>query len=186
MQRFQRRRKRLIKAFNFRKKQTDIFVKIKGISTAPDRDINMINENAEKRQQKNSANLKISVFSRSIGVYQHSRDTACIVITLNKAILRTKSGRNGLDEKTRYCHTLASTDPKAYREWKADNLPAVTFSGKFSYREAKHLKQHSGLATLDIDGLNPADRVYLLSQLTQIADGSQMISSFSMPEVWNV
>ena len=119
-------------------------------------------------------------FDRRIGCYENSKDTIGIHTSLNAAIRRIKDGKNGLDEKTRYCNALANTEKVKYRDWKADNLPAVTFSGTFpkGKRLAKHLTQHSGQVTLDIDGLNPADIPYILATLAQMP---QVVLAFVSP-----
>ena len=116
----------------------------------------------------------------AIGVYRNSHDTYGVIRNLSPVIDRIRSGGRDLDEKTRYCNALANTDKVKYREWKADNLPAVTFSGTFPpyQRLANKLTQHSGHATLDIDGLNPADIPYILAILAQMP---QVVLAFVSP-----
>ena len=69
---------------------------------------------------------------------------------------------------------LPATEPErsteAYKE--KSQLPAVTFSGVFptNKRKSHAIAQHSGLITLDIDGLNPADIGYILTALASMPE----------------
>ena len=92
---------------------------------------------------------------QQVQIYRNSRDTTGVAVTLGEVIGCIQQGKYRLVNKTRYCNVLAMTDPAGYKTYKASNLPAVTFSGTFpkGKRKAKHLLAHSGLVTLDIDGL---------------------------------
>ena len=105
-----------------------------------------------------------------LSVYRNSNDTHGSTVTLEAAIERIHDGKHGLDEKTRYCHATATTDPKAYKIYKETSLPAVTFSGTFpkGKRKAQHLIDHSSLITIDIDGLLPSQIPDLLAELAQM------------------
>lgn len=54
----------------------------------------------------------------------------------------------------------AIEDEKAQKAFKVGKLPFVTFSGQFSYRNAKGLITHSGLQCFDIDHLANKDEVW--------------------------
>lgn len=65
-------------------------------------------------------------------------------------------------------HELRSIkDEKEQKAFKAERLPFVTFSGQFSYRNAKGLIQHSGLLCFDIDHLANEDEVWHIRKLLQ-------------------
>ena len=106
---------------------------------------------------------------KTLGVYSNSFDTRGVLRPLGAIIERILDGKRELDEKTRMCNVLALTEPKKYKVYKETELPAVTFSGTFpkGKRKAQHLIQHSGLVTLDIDGLLPSQIPDLLAELAQ-------------------
>ena len=60
----------------------------------------------------------------TFSAYQNSRDTKGVDVSLGAVVKRIRTGARGLDEKTKMCHTLAQTDPEAYRDYKAKALPA--------------------------------------------------------------
>ena len=68
------------------------------------------------------------------------------------------------------CNVLAETDREAYRAFKSEELPAVTFAGTFpeKKRKAAKLLQHSGLVVLDIDHLSANDVPLLLSEFAEL------------------
>ena len=105
-----------------------------------------------------------------LSIYKNTTDTSGRVVTLSAVIKRIRDGARGLSEKTRYCNALAPTAPKKYKAYKEKNLPAVTFSGIFPKRkrQAVHLATHSGLITIDIDGLPPSMIPDLLAELAQM------------------
>ena len=105
-----------------------------------------------------------------LSVYRSSNDTQGSTVTLQAIKERILDGKRGLDEKTRYCHATAITDPKVYKGYKEKNLPAVTFSGTFpkGKRKAQHLIRHSSFITIDIDGLLPSQIPDLLAELAQM------------------
>ena len=107
--------------------------------------------------------------NQNLSVYRNSFDTKGVIATLDAVINRITSGAKGLDERTLYCNATAQTDPKAYKAYKEKELLAVTFSGTFprGKRKAQHLAQHSGLVTLDIDGLTAEQIPDLLAELAQ-------------------
>ena len=105
-----------------------------------------------------------------VKVYRNSKDTHGSIVTLQAVRERILDGKRGLDEKTRYCNATATTDPQAYKPYKETQLPAVTFSGIFpkGKRKAQHLVDHSGLITIDIDGLPQEQIPDLLAELAQM------------------
>ena len=109
---------------------------------------------------------------KQLSVYRNSEDTTGKHVSLKAVIDRIIDGKRGLDEKTRYCNALAITDKKACDAYKAENLPAVIFSGTFprkrGKRKAQYLVKHSGLVTLDIDGLTAEQIPQLLAELAQM------------------
>ena len=115
-----------------------------------------------------------------LSVYRNSSDTHGSTVTLQAVRECILDGERGLDEKTRYCNTLAITEPKAYKAYKETNLPAVTFSGTFpkGKRKAQHLLAHSELMTIDIDGLHPSQIADLLAELAQMP---QVVLAFISP-----
>ena len=107
--------------------------------------------------QKTPEGVVIPIDTLRISAYRNSFDNEGIHTTLTAAIKRISQGIYNLDEKTRYCHALAITEPKAYKKYKEKELPAVTFSGTFPKRKhgrrSANLLSHSGLVILDIDNL---------------------------------
>ena len=105
-----------------------------------------------------------------LSIYRNSHDTRGTTVTLQAVRKRILDGKRGLDEKTRYCNALAITEPDKYKVYKEKQLPAVTFSGTFpkGKRKAKHLADHSGLITIDIDGLPPEQIPQLLAELAEM------------------
>ena len=105
-----------------------------------------------------------------LSIYRNSHDTHGTTVTLQAVRERVLDGKRELDEKTRYCNATATTAPQAYKVYKEENLPAVTFSGTFpkGKRKAQHLAVHSGLVTIDIDGLLPSQIPQLLAELAQM------------------
>ena len=102
-----------------------------------------------------------------LSAYKNSNDNRGIPVSFDSVVRRIRDGKYGLDEKTRTCHILASTDEDAYKKFKEKQLPAVTFAGTFTKRNARGLKKHSGLIVLDIDGLMPSQIPDLLVALAQ-------------------
>lgn len=104
-----------------------------------------------------------------LSVYRNSYDTTGTTVTLEAIIERILDGKRGLDEKTRECNILASTDPDSYKRYKEKVLSAVTFAGFFppKHRKAAALAGHSGCVVLDIDGLSPSQIPELLAILAQ-------------------
>lgn len=105
-----------------------------------------------------------------LSIYKNTKDTTGRLVTLSAVIKRIRDGARGLSEKTRISNALAPTTPKKYKAYKEKNLPAVTFSGIFPKRkrQAVHLATHSGLITIDIDGLPPSMIPDLLAELAQM------------------
>ena len=122
----------------------------------------MVSEKYQKSKEKTSFfdNTLVSVF-------RNTEAKRGVVRSLNPVIDRIQSGSGGLDDKTLFCNALANSDKDKYRSYKAKNLPSVTFSGTFptGKRKAQHLQQHTGLVTIDIDGLKPTDIPSLLAEL---------------------
>ena len=108
--------------------------------------------------------------STAICAYKNAHDTTGVTTTLSATTKRIRDGSRGLAEKTKNAHILAQTDPDAYRNYKEENLPAVTFSGTFpkGLRRAQHLSQHAGLITLDIDNLPTPSIPDLLVHLAEL------------------
>ena len=111
--------------------------------------------------------------------YNNTSDLQGRSVTLPEVISWIRSGRSGLAEKTVYAHEIAD-DAKKYSEWKAKNLPCVTFSGIFlpSKRYARRMHKHTGRIIIDIDGINEADIGYLL---TELRNYPQVILAFISP-----
>ena len=112
--------------------------------------------------------------------YRNSYDTNGVIASLDAISLRIQTGDNGLAEKTRYCNALAQTEPATYKAYKEKELPAVTFSATFpkGKRKAQHLLRHSGLVTIDIDGLTAEQIPDLLAALAQMP---QVVLAFISP-----
>ena len=94
-----------------------------------------------------------------VSVYKNSYDKTGVNVSIDKVIAYLCEGKNGLDEKTRICNALAQTDPDGYKAYKASQLPAVTWAGRFTTRDSKvesnkRLVEHSGMVVLDIDDVD--------------------------------
>ena len=115
-----------------------------------------------------------------LSVYRNTKDTVGTRVTLDTVIRRIRTGARSLDEKTRISNALAITEPKQYKAYKDSNLPAVTFSGIFAAykRKAHFIETHSGLITLDIDGLTAEQIADLLAELAQMP---QVVLAFVSP-----
>ena len=118
------------------------------------------------------ANPKRCIMGIQVSIYKNSFDTTGVSVSLSAVVNRIRSGAKGLAETTGYCQITSATDPDKYRTYKASQLPAVTFSGVFptNQRKAHAIAHHSGLITLDIDGLNPADIGYILTALASMPE----------------
>ena len=119
-----------------------------------------------------------SVFEKHICVFKNTSKTSGPTVSLNAVIQRIRNGGRGLAKKTRRCNDLAHNNPAKYRQYKQYNLIGTTFSGTFSYRDQKHLTEHSGLITLDIDGLPQTLIPDLLATLAQMP---QVVLAFVSP-----
>ena len=93
-----------------------------------------------------------------LSVYRNATDTQGVQVSFDSVIARIRTGRNGLDEKTRVANALAQTavtaeDKKKYRDFKESDFLAVTWSGTFPKGQRLHasLQKHSGYVVLDID-----------------------------------
>lgn len=87
-------------------------------------------------------------------IYAHSRDTRGVrQMNLTDIVNGIISGAHDLDVKTRDCNKLKAGDPKVYRDYKANNLPAFTPTGTFKekQRNSKGLLRHSGYCIIDLD-----------------------------------
>ena len=113
-----------------------------------------------------------------MSIYQNSTDTIGTVVPFSAVIRRIQDGGRELDEKTKHCQKLASTKNDFYRQYKALNLPAVTFSGTFpgGKRQAAHILQHSGFITIDIDNLS-----LIPDLLACFAQMSEVVLAFVSP-----
>ena len=105
--------------------------------------------------------------NQALSVYNGVHDKKGVISTRNAVIKRIKTGDRKLAERCDLLRKLYITDKDAYDREK-QKLPAVTFSGIFSKRKADALIRHSGLVTIDIDGLPLEDIPYLLSELAQV------------------
>ena len=106
-----------------------------------------------------------------LSIYRNAHATKGFDTSFDEVVQRIRTGAKGLDEKTKWCNILAQTDPPKYKTYKSTELPAVTFSGTFTQRNAKSLDTHSGKVTLDIDGLDDAimpDLLVAFSQMPEI------------------
>ena len=102
-----------------------------------------------------------------VSIYRNTKDTKGVVVSLDAVIKRIRDGAKGLDEKTRYANALAQTDREKYRDYKASELPGVTFGGVFMQRKAEKLSIHSGRCVIDIDNCDVGFVMAGLSQLPQ-------------------
>ena len=125
-----------------------------------------------------------------ISVYRNSKDTHGATLNLQAvvALIHTGSQRKvykwehtfegiktkyrkemSLEEATKYANILSQTDKDFYDAFKT-SFSAVTFSGTFpkGKRKAQHLIAHSGLVTIDIDGLSAEQIPQLLAELAQM------------------
>ena len=111
--------------------------------------------------------------------YNNTSDVQGRPVALQEVINWIRSGSSGLVEKTEYANKIAD-DAKKYRDWKAKNLPSVTFSGIFlpGKRYAHLIHKHTGRIIIDIDGLNEAQMVDLL---TELRNYPQVILAFVSP-----
>ena len=115
----------------------------------------------------------------SLGLYENTKDTTGKSVLLQFIINWILSGNDGLAAKTKRAKKIANTKKK-YRTWKAENLPAVTFSGIFppGQREAHCLCNHTGFIIIDIDGLTKSQLGYLFTELRNFP---QVILAFISP-----
>lgn len=111
--------------------------------------------------------VKPKMFTHTVSVYKNSFDTIGATFSIETIRKRIKDGRKGLAKKTEKCRYLAKNDKKAYKDFKEANLPAPTFAGIFppGKRQARSIKQHSGLIVLDFDDI--PDIPSLLVELSQ-------------------
>jgi len=58
-------------------------------------------------------------------------------------------------QKVKTCHTI--TDKKERDKFKAENLPVITVSGTFTYRNEENFVSHSGFICIDIDAKDNPD-----------------------------
>ena len=85
-----------------------------------------------------------------------------IYVSFQKVIERILLGQKGLDKLTEKAVELKAGDPKVYREWKANTLPAMIPAGvfdQFKDGKASHASyawngQHTGLIALDFDDVD--------------------------------
>ena len=92
-------------------------------------------------------------------IYKNTKDKFGVKVSLDAVVARIRSGGKGLEEKTEVCHSLSQTNPKQYREYKASELPAVTFAGIFFTRDkviplADKMESHSSRVILDFDDVD--------------------------------
>jgi len=71
------------------------------------------------------------------------------VISIEKIVQRIKAGRSAL-----LVNELRATEDKKKRTELKKQLPSICFSGIFTKREDKALKEHSGLIAIDFDHVN--------------------------------
>ena len=125
----------------------------------------MINKSIAQRDQK------VNSF-KNISIYRNSYDTTGAQCNLDAIAERISTGEKELKEKTKKARTLATSDPLAYKEFKASQLPAPTFAGIFPHdkRQASHLAHHSGYIVLDIDNVPPLTFYALIAHLNTRTD----------------
>lgn len=105
--------------------------------------------------------LKVSIYPRAV-VYGAS-DRKGAVVSIEAIVDRIRTGAKGLAQNTRTLRKiLANGDFDTYKDQKAKILPAATFSGVFSIRDSEvslpdKFQTHTGLETIDVDGIAPAD-----------------------------
>lgn len=99
-------------------------------------------------------------------IYNGVHDNQGVTASFDAVFSRIRTGGNGLDEKTRLCRVLFETDKDAYEKIKLA-LPAVTWAGTFTQRNAQRLIEHSGYIVIDIDH---TDVGFILAELSQRND----------------
>ena len=116
----------------------------------------------------------------TLSAYRNSYDTKGVDVSLDTVEKWIRTGARGLDKKTQRCHFLLKNAPDGYKNYKENELPAVTFAGTFprSKRKANFLAGHSSLVVLDVDDLSEPDIPLLLSELSQL---KQVILAFVSP-----
>lgn len=112
--------------------------------------------------------LSTGEFNPAIRVYRNTFDMIGFSVPLAAVVKRIKTGENGLKQLTAECNDYAVNKPEKYKGLKTERLIATTFSGTFSYRSTKHLDKHSGLVTIDIDGLPKSEIQVLLAEISQL------------------
>lgn len=116
----------------------------------------------------------------TLSAYRNSYDTKGVNVSLDTVVKWIRTGARGLDKKTQRCHVLLKNAPDGYKNYKENELPAVTFAGTFprGKRKANFLAVHSSLVVLDVDDLSEPDIPLLLSELSQL---KQVILAFVSP-----
>ena len=109
---------------------------------------------------------------KKISIYRDSYDTTGTQCSLDAIFQRIRTGEKELKQKTKKARTLATSDPIAYKAFKASHFPAPTFAGIFPQgkRQASHLAQHSGYIVLDIDDVPPLTLYALTAHLNKRTD----------------
>lgn len=86
------------------------------------------------------------------------------------------------EESYRLTHELRNLkDEKDQKAFKVENLPFVTFSGTFSYRNAKGLIEHSSLLCFDFDHLGGKDKLWEVRNKLEHDDTFDTILGFTSP-----
>lgn len=104
---------------------------------------------------------KVSIYPRA--VVHTIEDRKGAIVSLDAVVNRIRSGDKGLDKNTIKLRSILDEGKKEqYRTVKAKILPATTFSGVFSIRDnsialSEKWTYHTGLVTIDVDGIDTQD-----------------------------
>ena len=107
---------------------------------------------------------------KNISIYRNSYDTTGTQCSLSAIAQRIRTGKRGLQAKTKKARSLLTSYPTDYKKFKELQFPAPTFAGIFppNLRQAAHLAHHSGYIVLDFDHIK--DIADLLAHLAQRPD----------------
>ena len=105
--------------------------------------------------------IRISSYTRA--TVKNKKDRQGAVVSLDATVQRIRNGTERLAQRTIEIRKIHATGThEAYRQAKARILPAATFSGVFTIRDAEvtladKFHEHAGILTFDIDNVKRAD-----------------------------
>jgi flagellar basal body rod protein FlgG len=104
-----------------------------------------------------------------VSSYRNTRDTNGTIQTITAIVEQMRTSSHGLIAKTKKARKLAASGQKDnYRKYKASYLPAITPAGTFRKRNAEELKDYSGFAVIDINGLHPEQLHAIRAMITAL------------------